>query len=114
MTIRHEQTHAGEFLLSEGPGQISRETINVAAGDALVAGQVLGVRAAGSEYAPYDPTAKDGTEKAACVLYASLGASDTARRGRGIARLAEVSEAHLTGLDSKAKKYLATHLIIVR
>jgi hypothetical protein len=114
MTIRHEQIHAGEFLLSEGPGQISREVVNVAAGDALVAGQVLALRTAGGEYAAYEPTAKDGTEKAACVLYAPLGQSDAVRRARVVARLAEVSETHLTGVDSRAKKYLATQLIIVR
>ena len=35
MTIQYEQRHAGEFLLSEGAGNISREAINVAAGAAL-------------------------------------------------------------------------------
>ncbi|EGI00079.1 hypothetical protein PLA106_28711, partial [Pseudomonas amygdali pv. lachrymans str. M302278] len=30
MTIKMEPIHAGEFLLSEGPGNISRESINVA------------------------------------------------------------------------------------
>lgn len=34
--IQREPVHAGEFLLSEGAGQISREVINVAAGAALM------------------------------------------------------------------------------
>jgi hypothetical protein len=33
--MKIESMHAGEFLLSEGPGTISREAINVAAGPAL-------------------------------------------------------------------------------
>jgi hypothetical protein len=36
------------------------------------------------------------------------------RRGRAVVRLAEVSEAHLTGLDPAAEKALATHFLIVR
>ena len=35
MTVQREPMHAGEFLLSEGTGNISREAINVAAGPAL-------------------------------------------------------------------------------
>ena len=35
MTIKMEPIHAGEFLLSEGAGNISRESINVAASEAL-------------------------------------------------------------------------------
>jgi hypothetical protein len=33
--MKTESMHAGEFLLSEGNGNISREAINVAAGAAL-------------------------------------------------------------------------------
>ena len=52
MTIKHEPIHAGEFLLSEGAGNISREAINVAAGPALNPGQVLGLVTASGEFAP--------------------------------------------------------------
>lgn len=114
MNIRHEPIHAGEFLLSEGPGQISREAINVAAGLALLPGQVLGLRTESREFAPYDPAAKDGTEKAMCILYGPLGQSEDVRRGRAVARLAEVSKAHLTGLDAKAEKALSAQFVIVR
>lgn len=112
--IQREPIHAGEFLLSEGPGTISREAISVAAGPALVAGQVLGLVTATGEFAPYDSTAEDGSENAACILFASLGESDVVRRGRAVVRLAEVSEACLTGLDPDAEKTLATRSIIVR
>ncbi|AYG09027.1 head decoration protein [Pseudomonas fluorescens] len=114
MTNKVESMHAGEFLLSEGAGNISREAINVAAGDALEPGQILGLITATSEFAPYKPTAEDGTENAIAILYGPLGESDVPRRGRAVVRLAEVSEAHLTGLDPAAEKALAAHFLIVR
>ncbi|NMY81029.1 head decoration protein [Pseudomonas rhodesiae] len=112
--MKVESMHAGEFLLSEGAGNISREAINVAAGAALEPGQILGLITATSEFAPYQPTAEDGTENAVAILYGPLGESEVVRRGRAIVRLAEVSEAHLTGLDLAAEKALAAHFLIVR
>ncbi|MBD9599247.1 head decoration protein [Pseudomonas sp. PDM10] len=114
MTIKKEPIHAGEFLLSEGAGNISRESINVAAGPALYPGQVLGLVTATSEFAPYAPAAEDGTQAAVAILFGPLGESDVVRRGRAVVRLAEVSEAHLTGLDADAEKDLAAHFLIVR
>ncbi|MFK7701751.1 head decoration protein [Pseudomonas caspiana] len=114
MTIQREPMHAGEFLLSEAPGTISREAINVAAGAALEPGQVLGLISLTGEFAPYDPLAEDGTENAVAILYGPLGESDVTRRGRAVVRLAEISEVHLTGLDLAAEKALATHFLIVR
>ncbi|RTY01696.1 head decoration protein [Pseudomonas sp. C 49-2] len=112
--MKTESMHAGEFLLSEGAGNISREAINVAAGAALEPGQILGLITATSEFAPYKPTAEDGTENAIAILYGPLGESDVPRRGRAVVRLAEVSEAHLTGLDPAAEKALASHFVIIR
>jgi hypothetical protein len=114
MTIKKEPIHAGEFLLSEGAGNISRETINVAAGPALNPGQVLGLVTATGEFVPYSPTAEDGSQAAVAILFGSLGESDVVRRGRAVVRLAEVSEVHLTGLDAEAEKDLAAHFLIVR
>ena len=114
MTIKKEPMHAGEFLLSEGAGNISREAINVAAGSALNAGQVLGLVTTSGEFAAYEPTAEDGSEKAVAILYGPLGESDIVRRGRAVVRLAEVSEVHLTGLDPEGEKSLAEHFVIVR
>ncbi|AJP51139.1 head decoration protein [Pseudomonas simiae] len=111
--MKTESMHAGEFLLSEGAGNISREAINVAAGAALEPGQILGLVTATGEFAPYKPTAEDGSENAVAILYGPLSESDVVRRGRAIVRLAEVSEAHLTGLDPAAEKALnAQHLIV--
>jgi hypothetical protein len=114
MTIKKEPIHAGEFLLSEGAGNISRESINVAAGPALEPGQVLGLVTLTGEFAPYDPAAEDGTQAAVAILFGPLGESDVVRRGRAVVRLAEVSEVHLTGLDADAEKDLAAHFLIVR
>lgn len=114
MTIKKEPIHAGEFLLSEGAGNISRESINVAAGPALDPGQVLGLVIATGEFAPYHPTAEDGTQTAVAILFGPLGESEVVRRGRAVVRLAEISEAHLTGLDLDAEKALAAHFLIVR
>ena len=114
MTIKKEPMHAGEFLLSEGAGNISREAINVAAGSALNAGQVLGLVTSSGEFAPYVPTAEDGSQHAVAILFGPLGESDIVRRGRAVVRLAEVSEAHLTGLDLEGEKSLAEHFVIVR
>lgn len=112
--MKTESMHAGEFLLSEGNGTISREAINVAAGPALEPGQILGLVTATGEFAPYQPTAEDGSENAIAILYGPLGQSDVVRRGRAVVRQAEVSEAHLTGLDPAAEKALASHFVIVR
>jgi hypothetical protein len=112
--MKTESMHAGEFLLSEGNGNISREAINVAAGAALEPGQILGLITATSEFAPYNPTAEDGTENAVAILYGPLGESEVVRRGRAVVRHAEVSEVHLTGLDLAAEKALAAHSVIVR
>jgi hypothetical protein len=49
-----------------------------------------------------------------CILFAPLGESDTSRRGRAVVRLAEVSEALLTGVDVDAEKSLAAKFIILR
>ena len=114
MTIKKEPIHAGEFLLSEGAGNISRESINVGAGPALDPGQILGLVTATGEFAPYSPTAEDGSETAVAILFGPLGESDVVRRGRAVVRLAEISEAHLTGLDLDAEKALAAHFLIVR
>lgn len=112
--MKTESMHAGEFLLSEGAGNISREAINVAAGPALEPGQILGLVTASGEFAPYKATAEDGTENAVAILYGPLSESDVVRRGRAIVRLAEVSEAHLTGLDPAAEKALSIQHVIVR
>lgn len=111
--IKTMGTLPAEFLISEGPGAISRDAVLVAAGPALAAGTLLGATATG-EYAPYDNAGKDGAEIAVGILYASLHASDFARRGVAITRLAEVDSRLLSGLDAAARDDLASHHIVIR
>ncbi|KVX52955.1 head decoration protein [Burkholderia stagnalis] len=106
-------TLPGEFLISEGPGAISRDAVLVAPGPALAAGTLLGATATG-EYAPYDNAGKDGAEIAVGILHAALPASDAARRGVAIMRLAEVDSRLLTGLDAAGRDDLASHHIVIR
>lgn len=113
--IKTEGFHAGEFLLSEGTGSISREQVTLAATDvALPAGQVLGIVTASGEYAPYDNAATDGSEVAAAILYAPKPASTGPQAATVVARLAEVIDVALTGLDSAARADLKARNIIIR
>lgn len=114
MTILTEKNRAAEFLLSEGNGQISRESITVVAGNELPAGQVVGIITASGKYTIYDNVATDGSEVAAGILYAPLDTSASDRNGVAIVRMAEVAEARLTGLDTAGKADLKTRNIIVR
>ena len=109
-----ETNHAGEFLLSEGNGNISREEVTVLSGENLVAGQVVGIDTASSKYAAYDNGAADGTETAVGVLYEAVDATGGDQIGTIIARDAEVSSAKLTGSDANGVSDLAALNIIVR
>lgn len=114
MNIQTEAVHTAEFLLSEGNREISREAVTVAAGDALPAGQVLGIQTTSGHYAAYSASATDGTEVAVGILHAALPASSDPRNGVAFVRLAEVSAARLTGLDAAAIADLKTRHVIVR
>ncbi len=48
MTVTTEPTHPGEFLLNEGEGTISRESVNLLTGENLVSGTILGKITQGS------------------------------------------------------------------
>lgn len=110
-----EGFHAGEFLLSEGAGAISREQVTLAATDvALPAGQILGIVTASGQYAPYDNAATDGSEVAVALLYAPKPASTEPQAATVVARLAEVVDVALTGLDAAARADLKARNIIVR
>jgi hypothetical protein len=78
MTALTEGRHAGEFLLSELPGSLSRDavTVDVPAGEAYEAGTVLGQLSGTGHYVPYDDAASDGSETAAAILHGNLDNSD--------------------------------------
>lgn len=73
--IQHtEPARTGEHVLSEAAGSRSREAIVVASG-VLAAGTVLAMTADGT-YVAHAPTASDGTEIAAGILYGPADATD--------------------------------------
>ena len=65
-----EGYHPGEFLLSESPSAISRDTktVTVGATTTLVPGTVLGKLATG-KYVVFDQDGSDGSEVGAGILY---------------------------------------------
>jgi hypothetical protein len=90
-----EGRYAGEFIVSEGNGRISRETITVLSGETLEAAAVLGKVTASGKYKALDPAAADGSEVAAGVLYDAVDASAADAEGVALVRLAEVNAAEL-------------------
>lgn len=109
-----EGKRTAEFLLSEGNGMISRDTITVAAGQNLVPGAVLGKVTATGKHAAYNSGATDGTEIAVGVLYAGVDATAADADGVMISRLAEVAKSDLTGLDVPSEGHLLALNIIAR
>jgi hypothetical protein len=116
-----EGRYAGEFIVSEGNGSISRETITVLSGEALEAAAVLGRVTASGKYKALDPAALDGSEAAAGILYGAVDASAADAEGVAIVRLAEVNAAELVwpdgitgGQKTTAVGQLASQNIIAR
>ncbi|MGH6912577.1 MAG: head decoration protein [Geminicoccales bacterium] len=99
MPVLQEGRFAGEFVVSEGNGRISRETITVLSGQNLQAATVLGKVTASSKYKVLDPAAVDGSEAAAGILYDAVDASAADAQGVAIVRLAEVNAAELVWPD---------------
>lgn len=71
MSTKTEGQHAGEFVVSESPGKISRDeiTLTVAATTTLAPGMVLAKLDADGKYVPYDNAGSDGSQVAYGVLY---------------------------------------------
>lgn len=66
-----EGKYTAEFLLSESPGTLSRDTVTVtvAAATKLSPGRVLATLSATGKNVPYDNVGTDGSEEASGVLY---------------------------------------------
>jgi hypothetical protein len=75
LTERRPATH----VVAELGGELSRDTVTIAAGQVLPAGAVLGEVLASGEYAAFDPAATDGTEVAAGILYEAVDAASGPR-----------------------------------
>jgi len=121
MPVLTEGRFAGEFLVSEGNGRISRESITVLSGQTLEAAAVLGKVTASGKYKVLDPAAVDGSEVATGILYDAVDASAADAEGVAVVRLAEVNAAELVwpegitgGEQTTALGELAALTIIAR
>lgn len=71
MSTKTEGKHTGEFVVSEAPGTLSRDTVTVTvpANTTFEAGTVVGRVGSSGKYVQFDDTLSDGGETAAGVLY---------------------------------------------
>lgn len=116
MGEKTELAHAGEFLVSEGNGTISRDkgTVTVPASSTLQAGTVLGQLSADDSFVQYDNAETDGREDAAGVLYNELVNEDTEEadvEATVIVRDAEVREDDLIFEDGTSAEDIAAALV---
>jgi hypothetical protein len=116
-TTATEGFHAGEALLSEAPGTLSRTTVTIASGNNLGANAVVGKITATGKYADYDNVASDGTQAAAGVLLYAVDATSADATGVIIDRLAEFKADALdwggndgTGVTAGTADLLALHI----
>jgi hypothetical protein len=94
-----EGQHTGEFIVSEGNGTISRQTVTVLSGETLEAGAVLGKVGASGKYKVLNPAGADGSQVAAGILYDAVDASAADTEGVAVVRLAEVHGGELVWPD---------------
>jgi len=73
-TTLHEGRWPAAYLVSDDI-HLSREVITLAAGNVLEAGTVLGKVTASGKYTPLNPSANDGSQNAAAILYDNVDAS---------------------------------------
>ena len=96
------------FLLSEGNGHISRETVTIAtAAGKLEAGTVLGKITASSKYVASPDTGADGSQVATAVLAYNVDATGGDVKAVIVARDAEVKKddlAYAASVNDGAKK----------
>jgi len=91
-----EGARAGNFVVSEANGTLSRASITVASGAGILQpGTVLARLTATGKYVAYDNVGSDGSEIAAAVLYAGVDATSADKAAVAIVRLAEVEAASL-------------------
>lgn len=111
MTARTMNPGTGNFLKSEAPGSLSRESITLATGNGVLkAGTVLGQITVGGKYKPYDNDASDGTQAAKAILLAEADTTASDVAAVGIVRLAEVWKGRLiwgAGITTDAEKTAA-------
>ncbi len=108
MPVMTESVHTGEFLLSEGNLNISRELVELAPSLTMLSGTVMGKDTANDIYKPLDVDASDGTQMAAGILWDHKTTDATGGEGVLIARLAEVDQERLIWPDDITDEQKAT------
>ena len=120
MAVLIEGKHPGEFLVSEGNGDISRDLITLITGQKLNGGAVLGKITASGKYTAIAPAAADGSQTGAAILYANTDATAADKACVAIDRNATVNGQELdygtlsTPQIAQANLDLAAKNIIVR
>ena len=110
-----EGNHVGEFLLNEGEGYYSRETVTIAAAAGkMPSGTLIGKITASGKYTAYSNVAADGTEVCKGVLFTEVEDLAVDQKAVVIVRLAEVAAVRLTGSDVAGVADLLALGIIVR
>lgn len=92
MSVKTETRRAGDFVLSEANGNLSRDEVTIAEG-VLVPGTVLAKLTATGEYVQLAAVAEDpvtGSEVPVAVLHGHADATDAAVAGVAYTRLTEV------------------------
>lgn len=117
-TVFNEGRRPGEFLLTEGNGQISREAAVVASGSGVISpGTVLGKITASGKYSPSPATGSDGAQTAVAVALYGCDATSADQKITVVARDAEVKADALvfqsTVNDATKKAAKATQLAAV-
>ena len=108
-TALYSQPPLADFILSEAPGQLSRENVVVTqAGTAVKSGTVLKAGTAG-KHVPYD-----GTGNPTGILYNQLAAATSDTPAVAFTLNCEVKGSALTGLDAAAVTKLLALGIKVR
>lgn len=96
-TVLQEGRYAGEFLISEGEFQISRDNITIAATSGVIKpGTVLGKITASGKYKPSPDTGADGSQTAVAIALYGCDATSVDQKIAAITRLAEVNGTILT------------------
>jgi hypothetical protein len=120
--IAQNMARTGAYLISEPAGYRGRDQASMASGAGKVQpGTVCGKVTATGKFKPLNPTANDGTEVAAAVLFQGCDATDADVRRTFTVRDTEVTEAELiwpAGITANQKSNAITELsgrgIIVR
>ncbi len=75
MTVLTEGSHTGEFLVTTANGTRSFTQGTLAAGNNMIAGGVVGKITANGKFKIHDPSATDGSEAAAGILFAATNSN---------------------------------------